>query len=41
MGIYYSDLYGKFLYGNKAAEEIVGYKREELIGKNGPVKIFV
>jgi PAS domain S-box-containing protein len=34
IGIYYSDLLGNFLYGNKRAEEIVGYKREELIDKN-------
>jgi diguanylate cyclase (GGDEF)-like protein/PAS domain S-box-containing protein len=34
IGIYYSDLLGKFLYGNKKAEEIIGYQREELIGKN-------
>jgi PAS domain S-box-containing protein len=34
MGIYYSDFGGTFLYGNKKAEEIVGYKREELIGKS-------
>jgi diguanylate cyclase (GGDEF)-like protein/PAS domain S-box-containing protein len=34
IGIYYSDFAGKFLYGNKKAEEIVGYRREELIGKN-------
>jgi PAS domain S-box-containing protein/putative nucleotidyltransferase with HDIG domain len=34
IGVYYSDLKGTFLYGNKKAEEIVGYKREELIGKN-------
>jgi PAS domain S-box-containing protein len=34
IGIYYSDFSGKFIYGNKKAEEIVGYKSEELIGKN-------
>ena len=34
VGIYYSDLNGTFLYGNEEAERIVGYKREELIGKN-------
>ncbi len=34
IGIYYSDVKGTFLYGNKKAEEIVGYKREELIGTN-------
>ena len=33
IGIYYSDLSGKFLYGNKKAEEIVGYRKEELLGK--------
>ena len=34
IGIYYSDFKGKFIYGNLKAEEISGYKREELIGKN-------
>ena len=34
VGIYYSDFLGKFLYGNKKAEEIIGYQRKELIGKN-------
>jgi PAS domain S-box-containing protein len=33
-GIYIIDLKGTFLYGNKKAEEIMGYKREELIGKS-------
>ena len=33
-GIYLSNLKGDFLYGNKKAEEILGYKREELVGKN-------
>jgi len=33
-GIYMSDLEGNFLYGNRKCEEIVGYRREELIGKN-------
>ena len=32
-GIYISDLKGIFLYGNKKAEEILGYKREQLVGK--------
>jgi len=31
---YLSDLKGTFIDGNKAAEKIVGYTREELIGKN-------
>jgi len=31
---YISDLKGKFIDGNKAAERLVGYKKEELIGKN-------
>jgi len=34
LGIYYSNLFGKFIYGNKKAEEIIGFKRSELIGKN-------
>jgi PAS domain S-box-containing protein len=33
-GIYMSDLEGNFLYGNSKCEEIIGYRREELIGKN-------
>jgi diguanylate cyclase (GGDEF)-like protein/PAS domain S-box-containing protein len=33
-GVYMSDLKGTFLYGNRKSEEIIGYKREELIGKN-------
>ncbi|MFW9916508.1 MAG: PAS domain S-box protein, partial [Candidatus Thorarchaeota archaeon] len=33
-GYYLHDLEGKLLDGNKAAEDITGYKREELIGKN-------
>jgi len=33
-GYYISDLLGNFIDGNIAAEEIVGYKKEELIGKN-------
>ena len=31
---YLSDLEGKLIDGNKAAEELVGYQKEELIGKN-------
>jgi len=31
---YLSDLKGKFIDGNKMAEKLTGYKREELIGKN-------
>jgi len=33
-GIFIFDLEGNFLYGNRRCEEIIGYKREELIGKN-------
>ncbi len=33
-GIYCSDFSGTFLYGNRMAEEIIGYKREEIVGKN-------
>jgi len=33
-GVYMSDLEGNFLYGNLKCEEIIGYRREELIGKN-------
>ena len=33
-GIYMSDLEGNFLYGNSKCEEMIGYRREELIGKN-------
>jgi len=33
-GVYMNDLEGNFLYGNRRCEEIIGYKREELIGKN-------
>ncbi len=32
--IYINDLKGNFLDGNKAAEKLIGYKKEELIGKN-------
>ena len=31
---YLNDLTGKFINGNKAAEDLMGFKREELIGKN-------
>ncbi len=31
---YVNDLTGKFLAGNRAAEEITGYPRQELVGKN-------
>lgn len=34
LGIYYANLKGEFLYGNKVAEDLIGYKKEELIGKN-------
>jgi len=33
-GVYMNDLEGNFLYGNRRCEEIIGYKREELIGNN-------
>jgi PAS domain S-box-containing protein len=33
-GIYMNDFEGNFLYGNRRCEEIIGYKREELLGKN-------
>jgi len=33
-GVYINDLRGTFLYGNKRAEELTGYPREELIGKS-------
>jgi PAS domain S-box-containing protein len=32
--IYINDLKGNFIDGNKAAEKLTGYKREELIGKS-------
>ena len=31
---YVNDLKGNFIDGNKAAEKLTGYKREELIGKS-------
>jgi len=34
VGIFYHDFKGTFLYGNKKSEEIIGYTRDELIGKN-------
>ena len=33
-GVYMNDLEGNFLYGNRRCEEIIGHRREELIGKN-------
>jgi PAS domain S-box-containing protein len=33
-GVYMNDMEGNFLYGNRRCEEIIGYRREELIGKN-------
>jgi len=33
-GVYISDLEGNLLYGNRKSEELIGYRREELIGKN-------
>ena len=33
-GIYLNDLKGTFIDGNKVAEELTGYKKKELIGKN-------
>ncbi|HEX73982.1 MAG TPA: PAS domain S-box protein [Dehalococcoidia bacterium] len=33
-GVYLNDLKGTLLYGNKKAEELTGYKREELIGNS-------
>ena len=33
-GYYINDLTGTFLDGNRAAEKLLGYKKEELIGKN-------
>jgi PAS domain S-box-containing protein len=33
-GVYLSDLAGNFFYGNRKAEEMIGYRHEEIIGKN-------
>ncbi len=33
-GYYLTDLEGNFIDGNRAAEDLTGYKRKELIGKN-------
>ena len=33
-GVYMSDVKGTFLYGNRKCEEIICYRRKELIGKN-------
>jgi len=33
-GVFLTDLSGVFLYGNKKAEEILGYKKEEMLGKS-------
>ena len=33
-GVYIMDTEGTFLYGNRRSEEIIGYGRDELIGKN-------
>ena len=33
-GVYISDLKGHFIYGNKKAEELTGYSRNELIGRS-------
>lgn len=33
-GVYINDFEGNFLYGNRRCEEIIGYRSEELIGKN-------
>lgn len=33
-GYYISDLKGVFIDGNKAAEKIIGYKKEEIVGKS-------
>ena len=33
-GVYMNDMEGNFLYGNRKSEEIIGYRHDELIGKN-------
>jgi PAS domain S-box-containing protein/putative nucleotidyltransferase with HDIG domain len=33
-GVYMNDLEGRFLFGNRKCEDIIGYRRDELIGKN-------
>ncbi len=33
-GVYMSDVKGNLIYGNRKVEEIIGYRREDLIGKN-------
>ncbi|MCE5266032.1 MAG: PAS domain S-box protein [Deltaproteobacteria bacterium] len=33
-GVYLNDLEGNFIYGNRKCEEIIDYRREDLIGKN-------
>ncbi|MFH0996288.1 MAG: PAS domain S-box protein [Pseudomonadota bacterium] len=33
-GVYMNDLEGNFLYGNLKAEELLGYRREELLDRN-------
>ena len=33
LAIFFASLDGRFLYGNKRAEELSGYRREEIIGK--------
>ena len=33
-GVYMNDLNGNFIFGNRKAEEITGYTREEILGKN-------
>jgi PAS domain S-box-containing protein len=33
-GVFICDFNGTFLYGNRRSEKIIGYSREELIGKN-------